>query len=346
MLRRIRRVHTTGTPARVADEEELSRAHVDPERAAPAYEGSAVIQASDLQTPEEARESKRAISRRDEPGTTRLLVALNVGVILCALAYVLFQGPSNLAIGGASGLSIVLSSAIPGLSNDVALWIVNAVLVIVGLVFVERKAVVWSVVASVALSAYVSLFRWLIPVSASITGDLWLDLCCTVLLVALGNAIAYNAGASTGGMEIVVMALARHTSLPVGHAVTVANGGIVCAGVALYGPHVGLYCVLGLLVQTVVVNGVLDDLKQHKICTVICRQPARVEEFLVRKLSRTATITRGYGAYSGREVSVIMTVLTRAETTRLEKFLREIDPDAFVTYVNTSQITGHGFRWV
>ncbi len=346
MLKRIRRTRSTGARMRTADEEELSRVHVDPDSAPPAYEGSAVIQAADLQTPEEARESERAISRRDAPGTLRLVVALNVGVILCALAYVLFQGPSSLAIGGASGLSIVLSSAVPGLPNDVALWIVNAVLVVVGLVFVERRAVVWSVVASVALSAYVSLIQWLIPVTASLTGDLWLDLCCTVLLVALGNAIAYNAGASTGGMEIVVMALARHTSLPVGHAVTVANGGIVCAGVVLYGPRVGLYCVLGLLVQTVVVNGVLNDLKQHKVCTVICRWPARVEEFLVRELSRTATITRGYGAYSGREVSVIMTVLTRAEATRLEKYLREIDPDAFVTYVNTSQITGHGFRWV
>lgn len=346
MLKRISRKTSSRVSRRASDDERLRQARVDLERAPRAYEGSAVIQASDLQTPEEARESERAISRRDAPGTLRLVACLNLGVILCALAYVLFQGPSNLAIGGASGLSIVLSSAIPGLSNSVALWVVNAVLVVVGLIFVEKKAVVWSVVASVALSAYVSLFQQLLPVTGSLTGDLWLDLCMTVLLVALGNAIAYNAGASTGGMEIVVMALARHTSLPVGHAVAVANGGIVCAGVALYGPHVGLYCALGLLVQTVVVNGVLSDLKQHKICTVICRWPARVEEFLVRELNRTATITRGYGAYSGREVSVIMTVLTRAEATRLEKYLRGIDPDAFVTYVNTSQITGHGFRWV
>ena len=331
---------------RTSDDEQLRRARVDLESAPPAYEGSAVIQAAGLQTPEEARESERVIRRRDAPGTLRLVVALNVGVILCALAYVLFQGPSNLAIGGASGLSIVLSSAIPGLPHDVALWVVNATIVVVGLVFVERRAVAWSVVASVAPSAYVSLFQRLIPVVTSPTGDLWLDLCMTVLLVALGNAIAYNAGASTGGMEIVVMALARHTSLPVGHAVAVANSGIACAGVALYGPRVGLYCALRLLVQTVVVDGVLSDLKQHKICTVICRQPARVEEFLVRELNRTATIMRGYGAYSRREVSVIMTVLTRAEATRLERFPRGIDPDAFVTYVNTSQITGHGFRWV
>ena len=103
---------------------------------------------------------------------------------------------------------------------------------------------------------------------------------------------------------------------------------------------------MGLLLETVIVNGVLDDLKQHKVCTVVCRRPARVQEFVVRRLARTATVWLGYGAYTGRELSVVMTVLTRSEALKLEKYLRGIDPDAFVTYVNTSQITGHGFRWV
>lgn len=166
------------------------------------------------------------------------------------------------------------------------------------------------------------------------------------MLVAAGTGIAYNAGASTGGTDILVMALARHTSLPTGHAITVVNAVTACSGVALYGVRTGVYCIVGLLLETVIVNGVLDNLKQHKVCTVVCRQPARVQEFVVRRLARTATVWLGYGAYTGRELSVVMTVLTRSEALKLEKYLRGIDPDAFVTYVNTSQITGHGFRWV
>lgn len=154
--------------------------------------------------------------------------------------------------------------------------------------------------------------------TGSLTGDMWIDLCCTVLLVALGNAVAYNADASTGGTEILVMALARHTSLPVGHAVAAVNAVVAASGVALYGPRVGVYCIVGLVLQTVIVNGVLKDLKCHKVCTVICRQPARVEEFIVRELSRTATVSYSYGAYSGRRAAQVMTVLTRAEALRLQ----------------------------
>lgn len=333
-----------------ADEEELKEAAVSWNDAPPAYEGSPVIKAEELQTPEEAVQSVHRQIERDRPSTLRTVLALNVGVILCALSYVLFQSPNHFAVGGASGLSIVFSTLVPGLSQSVALWIVNIALVVIGLVFVERKAVFWSVVASVALSAYVSLFHWLLPavlpIGQSLTGDMWLDLCCMVVLVAAGNAIAYNAGATTGGTEILVMVLTKRTSLEVTHAVTLVNSATVTTACFLYGPRVGLYCVLGLLVQTVVVGSVLNELKQHKICTVVCKQPARLEEFIVRELERTATIYHAYGAYSGKEMPVIMTVLTRSETLRLEKFLRKLDPTAFVTYVTTSQITGKGFRWV
>ena len=84
----------------------------------------------------------------------------------------------------------------------------------------------------------------------------------------------------------------------------------------------------------------------NKVCTVICRQPARVEEFIVRELCRTATVSYGYGAYSGRRVAQVMTVLTRAEALRLQRYVSSMDENAFITYVTTSEITGSGFRWV
>lgn len=329
-----------------ADESTLRHAEVNTETARCAYDGSPVIQAERLLSQEEEVRSRRAIERRDEPGILWPLLSVNAGTLLCAAAYSFFQSPNNLAIGGASGLSIVLASVLPGLSSTGALWIVNAVLVIVGLLFINRKALFWSVVASILLSLYASILSRAFPVNGSLTGDLWLDLCCTVILVAAGNAIAYNAGVTTGGTEIVVMALAHHTSLPVDHAVTATNGVTVMAGIVLHGPRTGLYCVLGLLIQAVVVNGVLKDFKCHKICTVICRQPARVEEFVVRELSRTATVSHGYGAYSGRRVAQVMTVLTRPEALRLQRFVRSLDENAFMTFVSTSEITGRGFRRV
>ena len=57
------------------------------------------------------------------------------------------------------------------------MWVLNVALVILGFVFLDRKAMIWSSFASIALSAYVSLFEWIFPVTQSITGDLTLDVC-------------------------------------------------------------------------------------------------------------------------------------------------------------------------
>ena len=100
------------------------------------------------------------------------------------------------------------------------MWIINIVLVALGFIFLERKAILWSVFASFALSGYVSLFEMLFPgaSTASITGDMWLDLCFAVILPAIGSAMVFDIGASTGGTDILAMILKRHSTLEIGRA--------------------------------------------------------------------------------------------------------------------------------
>ena len=40
----------------------------------------------------------------------------------------------------------------------------------------------------------------------------------------------------------------------------------------------------------------------------------------------------------------IMSVLSRREAVQLRRYTREIDPDAFITIVDSSEIVGKGFR--
>ena len=114
--------------------------------------------------------------RSQEPGFPRFFAELNLGLILTAFAIVAFKTPNHFAFGGTSGVSVILSTLFPTLPVGVFMWIINAVLVVLGFIFLERKAILWSVFASFALSAYVSLFELFIPTDVSMTGDMWLDL--------------------------------------------------------------------------------------------------------------------------------------------------------------------------
>ncbi len=282
--------------------------------------------------------------RSQEPGFAKFFAELNLGLILTALAIVAFKTPNHFAFGGTSGLSVILSTLFPQLPVGAFMWILNIVLVILGFIFLERKAILWSVFASFALSAYVSLFELFIPSDVSLTGDMWLDLCFAVILPALGSAIVFDIGASTGGTDILAMILKRRTTLEIGRALLIVDIGIVTVAAFLYGPRVGLYCVLGLFAKTLVVDKAIESIHLRKVCTVICREPRKVEEFIVKRLKRSATLSRGYGAFSGDCVTVIMSVLSRREAVQLRRYAREVDPNAFITIVDSSEIVGKGFR--
>lgn len=314
-----------------------------------AVEGAPVEPMERLVTPEDIRLGEQEGRRRSQdPHFMRFFMTLNAGLILTALAIVVFKTPNHFAFGGTSGVSVILSTLCPSLPVGAFMWIINIALVVLGLIFLERRAILWSVFASVALSGYVSLFEVLFPgaSSASVTGDMWLDLCFAVLLPAIGSAMVFDIGASTGGTDILAMILKRHSTLEIGRALLYVDIGIVAIAAVLYGPRVGLYCVLGLFAKTLVVDKAIESIHLRKVCTVICRQPVAVEKFIVKELKRTATISRGYGAFSGRSVTVIMCVLSRREAVKLRRYVREIEPDAFITIMDSSEIVGNGFRYV
>ena len=289
-----------------------------------------VVDRTDIERGERAGQK-----RSQEPGFPRFFAELNLGLILTAFAIVAFKTPNHFAFGGTSGVSVILSTLFPALPVGVFMWIINAVLVVLGFIFLERKAILWSVFASFAL---------FIPTDVSLTGDMWLDLCFAVILPALGSAIVFDIGASTGGTDILAMILKRRTTLEIGRALLLVDIGIVTIAAFLYGPRVGLYCVLGLFAKTLVVDKAIESIHLRKVCTVICSEPLKVEEFIVKHLNRTATISRGYGAFSGKCVTVIMSVLSRREAVQLRRYAREVDPGAFITIVDSSEIVGKGFR--
>lgn len=269
---------------------------------------------------------------------------LNCGLFLTALGIQLFKTPNHFAFGGTSGLSIILASLFPSLDVGSFMWIINAVLVVLGFAFLGVKSMGWTIYSSFSLSFFVSLCERLWPLDHPLTNDVFLELCFAVILPAIGSAIVFNIGASTGGTDIVAMILHKHTSLEIGRALMVSDLAIVLVAAYLFGPATGLYCILGMILKSTVVDSAIESLNLRKVCTVISSHPEQVKEFILKDLHRSATEQQAFGAYTHESEQVLMTVLTRHEAARLRNYIRVIDPKAFITIVNSSEIVGKGFR--
>ena len=274
----------------------------------------------------------------------KFFVLLNLGLIATAMGIALFKTPNHFAFGGTSGLSIILSTLFPQWNVGFFMWIVNAILVLLGFAFLGVKSMGWTIYSSFALSFFVSLCEQIWPLTAPLTHDVFLELCYAVILPAVGSAIVFNIGASTGGTDIVAMILHKYTSLEIGRALLISDLAIVLVGAYLYGPTTGLYCILGMVLKTTVVDSAIESINLRKVCTVVTTNPGPVRDFIVKELNRSATEERAEGAYTHEEKWVLMTVLTRGQAQHLRRFVRRNDPHAFITIVNSSEIVGKGFR--
>ena len=269
---------------------------------------------------------------------------LNLGLFFSAAGIHLFKTPNHFAMGGTSGVSIILATLWPGLNVGGALFLINAALVVLGLVFLGAKTMGVTIYSSFALSAFVSLLEKVYPMSAPFTDDSLLELCFAVALPAIGSAIVFNVGASTGGTDIVAMILAKHTGLEVGRALLFSDVAITIWAGSIYGVATGLYCLLGTFAKTFMVDGMIESINQRKVITVISAKPDEIRDFILNRLNRSATVYTARGAYTGREEQVFTTVLTRRQTVALRNYLRRTDPTAFLTIVNSSEIVGKGFH--
>lgn len=169
----------------------------------------------------------------------RFFLLLNLGLIIYAVALNFYCAPNHFVFGGTTGLSIVLATCFPALSVSTFMWITNAVLDVLGCVFLGIKTMGWTLYSSFMLSFYSSMCEKMFPVSQPLTDDTLLELCFAVALPAIASGIVFNIGASTGGTEIVAMILHKYIKVEIGRALLLSDIGTVLFAAYLYGPQTG-----------------------------------------------------------------------------------------------------------
>ena len=148
---------------------------------------------------------------------------LNFGLVLLASGIHFFKSPNTFAMGGTSGISIIAATLLPHMDVGTFMFIINGVLIVLGLVFLGRAVIGATLYSSVALSFYVWVLERAVPMARPFTDDTFLELCYAVILPAAGSATIFNIGASSGGTDIIAMILSKYTSLEIGKALLVSD---------------------------------------------------------------------------------------------------------------------------
>ncbi len=269
---------------------------------------------------------------------------ITIGAFIMASGYVLFVSPYKFVPGGVYGIGIIMYHLL-GFPVGLTGLALNIPLMIIGVKYLGPRFGVKTVVGFVLASGFIDglilitgnePLEGIEPLLASIFGG---------VLIGLGLGLIFKAKATSGGSSIIAMLLTKYTRLPLGQSLMIIDALIVLMGLAAFGDWtIPLYSLIIIFITGKVIDVVLEGFSYEKTLFIISDRYEIIAEKILKDLNRGGTLLEGKGMFKGDEKKIIFVNVTRREVAILQDFINQIDPDAFVTVIEASEILGKGFR--
>jgi len=267
---------------------------------------------------------------------------ITIGVFILSLGLALFLIPHKIAAGGVSGIGIILYYLL-GINVGYTIFVLNLILFILAFRILGRSFGFKTIYATLAYSAFVGILSKILPPSG-VTNDMILNVLFGCFLSGTGMAIVFSREASTGGTDIIAMILKKLTNLDVSWGLLIVDFTITLFAGVFFGKDVGMYALLGVIVNTFTIDTVLEGVTTSIQVMIISEHYERIKERILKDVRRGATLLHGEGAFTGKERKIILTVLKRKEFVKLKSIVKEEDPDAFLLVSHVREVLGEGFK--
>ncbi len=266
---------------------------------------------------------------------------ITVTALLNAVAISLFIDPNNLVPGGVTGIAIIISRFLP-VETGTLIFIFNIPILLFAIWQFGIKFTISTIYAITLISAFTNI---LAPIGPA-TNDILLAALAGGVLYAVSIGFIMKMGATTGGMDIIVKWL--RTKLPylkTGVLFFITDVIIISmSGIVLKNIDAALYAGITVVVNSIVLDIVLYGKDEAKLLYIISDRPKEITERLLTELDVGVTYIEGRGAYSGKEKQVLMCVVKKQMSPRVEEIVKEEDTDAFMVISSATEIFGEGFK--
>lgn len=268
---------------------------------------------------------------------------LTVGSVVLGISDYMFKFQNHFSFGGVSGIAVIMSGLLGG-SASTYTFVINMLLLVVAFVLLGKEVAMRSAYVSVLYSVTLEVIQYVWPMSKPLTNQPVLELVFCFMILAVCSAIFFNMNASSGGSDIIALILKKYTNVSIGMALLLVDFAVVVISFFVYNPTVGLFSFAGFLAKSFFIDSVIESLNLCKYFTIVSDNADTICDYIHKELNHSATIMSAEGSYSHEPKKVIMTVVNRDQALKLRKFVRSVEPHAFMMITNSSEIIGKGFR--
>jgi uncharacterized membrane-anchored protein YitT (DUF2179 family) len=267
-----------------------------------------------------------------------------IGAFILAAGFVFFITPYKLVPGGVFGVGIVLYHLL-GIPVGLTGLAFNIPLTIVGIKLLGPRFGVKTVVGFVLTSVFIDGLTYLIGDMALVEDDALLSSIFGGVLIGFGLGLIFKAKASSGGTAILSQIVAKYTRMPLGQTLIIIDSIIVLLGLVAFGDwKIPLYSWIVIFITGKVIDITMEGMSYEKTIFIISDKYEEIRHKIIHDIRRGGTYIEGKGMYNNSDKKIIFVNVTRRELSILTEFVHEVDPKAFLTVIEASEILGEGFK--
>jgi uncharacterized membrane-anchored protein YitT (DUF2179 family) len=308
---------------------------------------------------------------QNKPSKARILLSAKhvffvlLGSAILAFADAAFLTPYNIVSGGVLSVGIIVNHFLePIINYDCTSFVVLGIQVIlwfVGLFTLGKEFSIHTLVASLAYPLFLLALHnnayniadligitKALPIAANGEVDTASLLIAGIFggaLAGVGVAVAYLGNGSTGGFDIVSFIIAKYSEMKQDVSGFIIDASLVVIGMfAIQNIRMSLVGIISALACALAVQYVYVNSDTFVIVDIISDSYEEIQEYIHKEMNHGTTVINTVGGYSGEERKMIRVIIYQVETTELRNKIAEIDPKAFVSFMQAKTINGEGFE--
>ena len=275
------------------------------------------------------------------------LLQLTVAGCINAVGVNMFLAPVKLYDSGISGTAMLLNYLTPAtFTLSIFLLLLNIPLFAFGFKKQGMRFTLLSIY-TVAIYSFASfLINEVFPVNVATSSpfageDLLLCAVFGGLVSGVGSGLTIRYGAAIDGVEVMAVIFAKRLGITVGTFVMSYNVILyITAGILRDSWSLPLYSIITYMVGLKTIDFIVEGLDKAKAVMIITNHPEHVCQALSETFGSGITVYDAKGYYSGQSKQIVYFVINRFQIPKVKKLILEVDPTAFISITETSEVLG------
>lgn len=265
-----------------------------------------------------------------------------LGCMIASLGVNLFLSHARLLSGGSTGIGLILEYTL-NIPAGIVVFLINIPLLILSYKKLDKSFTIYTTIGMLCLSISLILTK---PLKNFIhlENDLLIFCIYGGVLCGIGYGLVFLRNGSTGGTDIITMLIRKkYSNFHIGSIGFILNLLIIVIGAIIFGLPQALYTIISLFIQSTVLDRMLKGFSSKKLLLILTRKEKEVINYVITDLHRGITSLFAEGEYTHDRKKMLYCIVTARQMIALKTAVHSIDPSAFITIVDISEVRGKGF---